>query len=625
MKRLNRLKGEHGTGASAVEPADKHSKNTTGLRVEGLRVELEGGAPIVDDIRLSVGSGSVLGLIGESGSGKTTTGLALLGYARHGTRITGGSVRIDERQVLSTDDGQLRHLRRQLASYVPQEPGSSLNPALRVGTLIREVLRARVPKQNDDHEVDRMLERVGLPTGREFRRRFVHQLSGGQQQRVAIAMALVGEPPLVVLDEPTTGLDVVTQAVILDEIGRLGRELGVTMVYISHDLAVVSELADTIAVMYAGRVVEEGPSQTLLYTPSHPYTRGLVAAVPDHSVPRRVRGIPGVAAGVRERSVGCAFAPRCSQVVDQCSISMPELAEIGPGHCVRCFEWRRTPVVTPEPPISATQFDKTIPLLELRDLVAAYGAKRSMVIAADHVSFSVGHGESVALVGESGSGKTTIARCVVGLHVATSGEILLDGEVVASRAQDRSKDVRRRIQIVFQNPNDSLNPDHSVLSAIARPARILRGLSKVGAKHEAQNLLDRVRLPTSLGTRYPRDISGGERQRVAIARALAARPDVLLCDEITSALDVSVQAAVIELLAELRLELGLAMLFISHDLGVVAAVADRAVILESGVVREQGDVRQVLSQPGHEYTRRLVAAAPRLDPSRPEPVIGVRR
>jgi peptide/nickel transport system ATP-binding protein len=583
------------------------------LRADGLRVELHSGEAIVEDVSLELRAGEVLGLVGESGSGKTTTAVALLGFARRGARIAAGTVEVDGKAVTGRDERIVRALRGRLISYVAQDPGVALNPSLRVEDLIGDMVAAHGREAGAESPVVGALGSVHLPTDRGFARRFPHQLSGGQQQRVAIATALVCEPRVVVLDEPTTGLDVVTQARILAEIDRLRRERGVAVVYVSHDLAVVASIADRIAVMYAGRVVEEAPTAALLARPRHPYTRGLLSSVPNLSQPRLVQSIPGVAVGVGERPEGCAFAPRCLQRTEERSlVEMPPLEDVGGGHRVRCFEWRRTPSLAAEELAAPPPVERDVPLLVAEGLRAEYGSRLDPVVVVEDVSFTVAEGECVAIVGESGSGKTTIARCVAGLHAPAAGSVLLEGVPLAPRAARRPREARRRIQIVFQNPNDSLNPRHRVGDAIARPARILRDLRPREARAEAARLLERVRLPARLAERYPGELSGGERQRVAIARALAANPDLIVCDEITSALDVSVQAAVLELLAELRAELRLALLFITHDLGVVASVADRVLVLENGVVCEDGPVSSLLRSPEHEYTRRLVAAAPRL-------------
>jgi peptide/nickel transport system ATP-binding protein len=581
------------------------------VHVDGLRVELRGRLPIVEDVSLEVRAGEILGLVGESGSGKTTTALALLGYAREGSRIAGGTVSIDGHALTGRGEAAVRSLRGRVVSFVPQNPASALNPALRVGSTVADMLHAHAPGLESTESVLAALGRVELPAQQAFARRFPHQLSGGQQQRVTIASALVCEPAAVVMDEPTTGLDVVTQARILDEVDRLRTESGVGVVYVSHDLAVVASIADRIAVMYAGRIVESGPAAELLARPRHPYTRGLIASIPDHVEPRRIRGIPGVAVGVGERPSGCAFAPRCPQRVDRCDAEVPPLEQVAPRREARCFEWRATPPLETQPPLAGRDQAAAGALLEVDALGAVHGSRHETIIAAKAVSFTLAAGECLALVGESGSGKTTIARCVAGLHEPAAGSIRFAGEPLAARAKARPREARRRIQIVFQNPTDSLNPTRRVADEIARPARVLRNLSRAEARAEVDGLLERVRLPARVAVRFPTELSGGELQRVAIARALAAQPDLVICDEITSALDVSVQAAVLELLSELRAELGLAVLFISHDLGVVASVADRILVLDRGSVCEQGLVAEVLTAPRQEYTKRLLAAAPR--------------
>jgi len=447
--------------------------------------------------------------------------------------------------------------------------------------------------------------------------RYPAQLSGGQQQRVTIAMACVCDPPVAVLDEPTTGLDVLTQDRILAELRRLRDEDGMAMVYVSHDLAVVAQMADRIVVMYAGRIVESGPAAEVIERPRHPYTRALVAAIPDFRRPRALRGIAGVSVGVGEWPGGCAFAPRCPYQQLRCHEAVPDLEETVAGHSVRCIRWMELDLEAHDRGGGrlVEAVPETPPILVVSDLEARYRSGRGGPPAVAGVSFTVESGRCVALVGESGSGKTTIGRCIAGLHVPAAGTIAFGGAPVAGHARKRPLDVRRRIQIVFQNPFESLNPRHRVGSSIERPLRVLRKLSHREAKQEVGELLERVKLPTRLADRFPVELSGGERQRVAIARALAARPDLLICDEVTSALDVSVQAAVLELLQELQRELHLSMLFITHNLGVVACVADTVLVMDHGSLCETGPVGAVLATPEHDYTRRLLAAAPCLPDS----------
>ncbi len=393
------------------------------------------------------------------------------------------------------------------------------------------------------------------------------------------------------------------------------------MLYITHDLAVAAQIADVIAVMYAGQLVENGPAREVLRKPRHPYTRALMASIPDHLQPRPIEVMPGVPVGVGdERPTGCAFASRCPQARPSCATNRPELESVAAGHQVRCPEWRRTapiaitPVQRDATPDAASAAEPPT-VLTVEHLRADYRTRRATVVAADDISFDLRRAGCVALVGESGSGKTTVARALAGLHPIAAGQVLLDGTALPNQARKRSTEQRRRIQIVFQNPAEALNPRHSVQSAVARPARMLRGLDSRAADAEVRRLLDAVRLPAALARRYPRELSGGERQRVAIARALAASPDVMICDEITSALDVSVQAVVLELLRDLRTDMGLSIIFITHDLGVVAAAADQVLVLNKGLICERGATAHLLAAPQHEYTKALLQAAPSLSAS----------
>jgi peptide/nickel transport system ATP-binding protein len=458
------------------------------------------------------------------------------------------------------------------------------------------------------------LARVQLGDDASFSRRYPHQLSGGQQQRVTIATATVCGPPVSVLDEPTTGLDVLTQDRILRELKRLRAEEHMAMVYVSHDLAVVARLADYVLVMYAGRVLEHGSALDVIERPRHPYTRALVAAIPDVHAPRALRGIPGVSVGVGEWPPGCAFAPRCEHQVPECHQSVPELAVATTQHSVRCIRWED--LASAEGLVGAGRSELRAHeggrLLDVEGLEARYRRGRQEQVAVNGVSFTIQRGRCVALVGESGSGKSTIGRCLAGLHRPSGGQIFFDGQSLAAAARARSLDQRRRIQIVFQNPYESLNPRHRVEVSIMRPLRVLRRLSRTDAHREVGALLERVRLPNRVAVRFPTELSGGERQRVAIARALAARPDLLICDEITSSLDVSVQAAVLELLQDLRRDLHLSMLFITHNLGVVACLADEVLVMERGSLCETGSAEEVLTAPAHGYTRNLLRAAPSL-------------
>lgn len=579
-----------------------HLVNDPALVVEDLQVGTTSGRPIVRGVSFTVGHGELLGLIGESGSGKTTTALACLGYARPGLRFGGGSVRIGEIDLLTLPEKSARSLRGSLVSYVPQDPGASLNPAYRVADHLEEARRGHLdaPSPQD------LLERVRLPHDADFLRRYTHQLSGGQQQRIAIAMALAGGAGVIVLDEPTTGLDAVTKEALLAEIRSLC-DGGISAIFVSHDLAAVAGVADRVAVMYDGVLVEQGRVEDIVAAPFHPYTDALIVATPDPRSPFRPVGSTASAAPAE---VGCPFATRCALVQDDCRATLPDVRSLD-GRFVRCVHPLVAATRMPGEAVVRRRPDQDVPVLRVAGLTARY-ADRTIV---DDVAFTILPGECVALVGESGSGKTTIARCVIGLHRPDIGSIELDGTPVAPTAHARSRMERAAMQIVFQNPSSALNPRITVAEAIGRPLSLLHDVGGEGLRRDVEERLGQVRLSPSMGARLPHELSGGERQRVAIAVALAARPRVLICDEITSALDVSVQASIIDLLADLRLELRLSMLFITHDLGVVNALADRTVVLEGGRIIEEGLTDQVLQSPREVYTGHLLAAASSLPTS----------
>ena len=587
--------------------------STSVLRLEGVQVRIPNGAVMVDDISLTLAPGEIVCLVGESGSGKTTTALTAFGYCAPNLRISQCHIVVGDQDVKYTS---LETIRGREIAYVPQNPGGALNPSLRVVDAVADMVRIpHADRAKRRATALELLERVGLPATDEFGKRYPHQLSGGQQQRVCIAAALASNPKVVVLDEPTTGLDVVTQDRILTELLRLRDEQHVSMLYVTHDLAVAAQIADRIVVVYGGYIVEEGPAEQVLRRPAHPYTRGLLRATPDHAIMRALTVMPGVPVDVGDRPPGCPFSPRCDQKTDVCETALPAIESVDEKHGVRCPQWRRTPAIDWTASTSSTLNSspgKPEPVLQVEDLRAEHKTRGASVTAAAGISFDLLRGECVALVGESGSGKTTIARVIAGLHPTWNGTVRLGGTPLKAEARHRTREQRRSVQIVFQSPTDTLNPRHTVGQTLMRPVRTLRGMSRRDSEAEVRTLLDAVHVPSRFADRYPRELSGGQRQRIGIARALAADPEVIVCDEITSALDVSVQARILELLRELQNERGVSLLFVTHDLGVVATIASEVLVLEKGVICESGPSHQLLAAPKSDYTKKLLDAAPSL-------------
>ncbi len=585
--------------------------STRVLQVTQLRVELRDQVDVLSGVSFSLDAGEIVGLVGESGSGKTTLATALLAHARRGARIVSGRVEVAGQALLELQGEALRQARGSLIGYVAQDPATALNPALRIGGLLRETLavhQVRLDRAAQQQRIVETLRDVGLPDDPEFLRRFPHQLSGGQQQRVMLALAFVLRPRLIVLDEPTTALDVTTQAHILATLRRLCKSLGVAAVYVSHDLAVIKDLVDRVMVMYAGRLVEIASREALFTRPAHPYTRGLLAAIPDVAQRRELLAIPGHAPAPGQRPAGCAFAPRCSRRRAECSEAEPPLRELVAQQQVACVEpYVQGLQLTPQLPLLATEDSAPRPaLLEINGLNLAYD--RQVLF---DVSLRLLPGECLALVGESGSGKTSLARAVAGLGENAEGELRYAGQPLKLAARQRAAGLRHQIQYIFQNPYRALNPRQSVYQTLSAPLQHFFGIKGPAARERVEAVLKRVSLPASVADLYPHSLSGGERQRVAIARALICEPKLLICDEITSALDVSVQASILALLRQLQAQ-GLTLLFVTHDLGVVRAIADRVLVLKLGRVVEQGRVDEVLDRPQAAYTQTLLENSPTL-------------
>lgn len=573
-----------------------------------------GGLPILDGLSLDVAAGEVTALVGESGCGKTSFGLALLGFARPGTAIASGRVLLGNEDLLRLSEEKLRRLRGVNIAYVPQDPAASLDPRQTIRRQILEVFEehptACAPGEREATLL-RLLEEVVLTPAAAFSGRYPFELSGGQQQRAMIALALACHPQFVVLDEPTTGLDVTTQRHILDLIKTLAQGRGTGFIYITHDLAVVADLADRVTVMYAGRIMELAAKRRIFAAAQHPYTRRLLRSAPRLEACCRLEGIAGTAPAVGHRPQGCAFRPRCGHATTECETE-PPLTEVEPGHWVRCRHihaalFGATPVNT----VAASRATPGSVLLQVQDLKASQGHGTDRREVLHGISFELFAGECLSIVGESGSGKTTLGRCISGLHRADSGNMALDGRGFPFNLRQRSQSVRRAIQMVFQNPDRCLNPVRSVKNTLWRYLAIAQSETSV------TELLERVGLSRQTLDRYPRELSGGERQRVAIAGALALQPRILVCDEVTSALDVSVQATVVNLLRELARD-GLALIFITHNLPLVASIAQRVIVLQNGEVREQGQVTDVLERPTQGYTKALIEDLPRFaEDSRP--------
>jgi peptide/nickel transport system ATP-binding protein len=581
------------------------------LKVTGLEVRLgRSGPDVVRDVSFAVPAGGVLGLVGESGSGKTTVALALLGHARRGLRITAGQVLLDGIDLLKLSAPELRAARGARVSYVPQDPSAALNPTLRVGTQIREVLQIHAGAAgNAGDRVAEVMREVHLDPTPEMLHRYPHQLSGGQQQRIALAMAFACRPSLIVLDEPTTGLDVSTQRHVLDTVRSLCRSYGVAAVYVSHDLAVVSGLVSDVAVMYAGRVVEIGSTARLFGDPLHPYTRGLIEAVPSPERAETLVGIEGQQPRPGRRGAGCSFTARCRYAIGQCADRAPEPAFVA-GRSVRCLRAWDIEAMRPErqpAPVCLPRVTSA-PVLSVRGVTASYDG--TPVLSGVHLE--VPPRACVAVVGESGSGKTTLARCVAGLHSHWTGEITFHGAPLPRGARQRGKEVLRRVQYIFQNPYTSLNPRKTVGQIIDQQLAQFTNLSSRDRSARVVAVLENVSLGPEFLSCYPDQLSGGERQRVAIGRALVVEPDLLICDEVTSSLDVSVQAIIVELLRRIQQERGLAMIFITHNLALVRSIAQSTVVLRQGAVAESGPVEQILENPADPYTQRLMEDVPKL-------------
>lgn len=557
--------------------------------------------------------GTITGLIGESGCGKSTAGVAAIGYKRSGETVGGQSL-LGEIDLLDPNAITRENPWGRKICYVSQSAALALNPALTIGRQLSQPLTKHLglTGRSLQARMVELLKSVNLPEPETALRRYPFQFSGGQQQRIALAIALSCGPEVLILDEPTTGLDVTTQAQI-SELIRQVAQTGVAILYVSHDLALLSNLADSLMVMYAGQIVEQGPTKFIIDKPLHPYTKHLLGLSPRIDDPRLLPGIPG--APPQGVILGkCPFEPRCIYSDDRCRGGSVPLANLG-VELVRCVRAAELQDVIPVPAfLNAATTVRTDTLLSVKDLGLRYPGVPFASVSG--VELTVSRGARIGIVGESGSGKSSVLMMIAGLRAPTTGEIQFEGKPLDKFARSRPRSICADIQLVFQNPDASLNPHHSIRSLLRRSLTLFRPDLERG-KHEAAigDMLEKVRLPTHLLDRLPRDLSGGQRQRIAIARAFLAKPKLLLCDEVTSALDVSVQAAVLQLIAELSGETGVAIIFVSHDLAVVRTLAEYVIVMKNGVIIEQKPATQLFENPEQEYTRELLAAIPSLQGS----------
>jgi peptide/nickel transport system ATP-binding protein len=619
----------------AISAREASPSSTPLLAVDHLSVRYstrDGDVRAVHDISFDIQPGETFGLVGESGSGKSSVAMAIMNYLGVNGH-TSGAVRYDGDDLLTLPPRDLRRLRGGKVAMVYQDPMSTLNPAIPVGDQIGEVLRIHqgMPRRAAFDRAVEMMRRMHIPDPAFNARRYAHQLSGGMQQRVVIAMALINNPDLLILDEPTTGLDVTTEATILDLVAELRRQFGSAILFISHDLGVIAQVSDRVGVMYAGELVEVSTTRALFARPRHPYALALLSTVPKLTggdLDQRLSPIPGRLPDLKQVSPGCIFAPRCRFVQARCHEAQPPLFRTdSEEHRAACYFWETlpTPDAFRESGILRARSAGNDVALATRDVKIHFQVRSfwdvvtrrptAPVRAVDGLSLTVRRGETVGLVGESGSGKTTFGKALVRLYDPTSGTITFGGADVATMDARQERAFRKQVQFIFQNPDSALNPRKRVGEIVARPLRLYGLAAEREIPGRVAALLELVQLRPEFADRLPHELSGGEKQRVGIARAFAAKPDMVVADEPLSALDVSVQASILNLLLDLQGRFGTAYVFISHDLNTVRWLCDRVVVMYLGNVYETGTVREVFAPPYHPYTEALLSAIPVVDPA----------
>jgi peptide/nickel transport system ATP-binding protein len=586
---------------------------------------------ILRNVTTNIKKGETVGIVGESGSGKSTLALAMMGYVKHGLFTMSGECLFNSLNLLDLSNNELEKIRGRKIAMIPQNAGQSLTPNLKIGYQIEEALKLHTNLNENERKgrISELLNNVRLPSPDVMALRYPHELSGGQQQRVAVAMALAGNPELLLLDEPTTGLDVTTQAHVLELLKDITKDTGTSMVYVSHDLGAIAQVCDRVIVMYAGEIVLEGPVRKILKEPIHPYTNGLLKSIPKLSLEGLPESMPGAQPQPGHIGEGCSFYDRCNISDEKCKIKTPDLeflSEIDTS--VRCFNYKKVNINQNKNIQIKNLDEKNVEnneILGLSDVSISY-AKQSFLDqlfnkltdsnpTVKDINININKGETIALVGESGSGKSTILKSIAGLLKTKDGNInFAQNRKLSEDLKNRSSDDLRAIQLIFQNPDESLNPNHTVEQILSQPLKLYFGLKGDELKKNIIELLEKVRLGEFYLTRYPRQLSGGEKQRVAVARAFAANPDIILCDEVTSALDVSVQAAVLDLLKQLKKDFKTTYIFVSHDLAVVKAISDRVAVLYQGRLCEIGPSKDVYKFPSHPYTEVLLGAVLEPDP-----------
>ena len=609
------------------------------LDISDLRTEIrlrEGVVHAVDGVSLQLEPGETLGIVGESGSGKTMTALSIMNLLPTGGRIAGGSIKLAGQEISTLPEDGMRKIRGNEIGMIFQDPLTSLNPTMTVGKQIAEnvSLHREVSKEQAMDRAAEVLDLVGIPRVRERIKEYPHQFSGGMRQRVMIAMALACEPKLLIADEPTTALDVTIQKQILELIDDLRRRLGMAVILVTHDLGVIAGRADRVAVMYAGKIAETSDTETLFARPRHPYSEALFQALPDKAADagERLYSIPGLPPDLVNPPTGCRFAARCRYVTDRCREEEPRLTGEVAGHEFRCFYPVGPSERTDTGRLSGfnqAQTKEPVPgpgigdvLLDVDHLVKDYPVTKGAVLqrrvgwlsAVADVNFAIRSGETFGLVGESGCGKSTIGKLVVGLETLTGGSISFAGKDLAKSSHRQYRHQRRNIQLMFQDSYASLDPRMRAGTLLREPLVIQHIGSKQEQLKRVDEMLDKVGLPRSAAERYPHEFSGGQRQRLGFARALMLDPQLIVADEPVSALDVSIQAQVLNMMKELQHDLGLTYLFISHDLGVVRYLSDKIGVMYLGKLVEVGPAEEVYLRPAHPYTRGLLDSAPVADP-----------